>query len=70
MIVKSIGPDTNWEELLVESAVVIHLAARAHIMGDLSEDPLSEFRAVNTCGTLNLAKQAVQAGVKRFIFAP
>lgn len=48
--------------------VVIHLAARVHIMNDSSSDPLSEFRAVNTEGTLNLARQAAEAGVKRFIF--
>lgn len=48
--------------------IIIHCAARAHIMNDESLDPLSEYRAVNTEGTLNLAKQAVSAGVKRFIF--
>lgn len=48
--------------------VVVHCAARVHIMNDNSSDPLAEFRAVNTFGTLNLAKQAAQAGVKRFIF--
>jgi UDP-glucose 4-epimerase len=48
--------------------VLIHTAARVHIMNDYSDDPLAEFRAVNTLGTLNLAKQAAKAGVKRFIF--
>jgi len=44
--------------------VIIHCAARVHIMDDLSEDPLEKFRVVNTYATLNLAK----AGVKRFVF--
>ena len=48
--------------------VVIHSAARVHIMDDKSADPLTEFRKVNVEGTLNLARQAVEAGVKRFIF--
>ena len=48
--------------------VVVHCAARVHIMDDVVSDSLNEFRAVNTLGTLNLAKQAAQAGVKRFIF--
>ncbi|ODB36818.1 UDP-glucose 4-epimerase [Pseudoalteromonas sp. BMB] len=48
--------------------VLIHGAARVHIMDDTSSDPLKEFRTVNTVGTLNLAKQAAKAGVKRFIF--
>lgn len=47
---------------------VVHCAARVHIMDDKSANPLDEFRAVNTIGTLNLATQAAQAGVKRFIF--
>jgi len=48
--------------------VVIHLAARAHIMHDTASDPLAEFRKINTTGTLNFAIQAANAGVKRFIF--
>lgn len=48
--------------------VVIHCAARVHIMDDNSAEPLTEFRATNTAGTLNLAKQAAEAGVKRFVF--
>lgn len=47
---------------------VIHLAARVHIMGDNSNDPLMAFRQVNVGGAINLAKQAAERGVKRFIF--
>ena len=47
---------------------VIHCAARAHIMGDDATDPLAEYRRVNVRGTLNLARQAIEYGVKRFIF--
>lgn len=47
---------------------IIHCAGRAHIMNDTSKDPLQAFRAVNTYGTLKLAEQAAQAGVKHFIF--
>ena len=31
-------------------------------------DPLTEFRRINVAGTLNLARQAVAAGVRRFVF--
>ncbi|NOQ13582.1 MAG: NAD-dependent epimerase/dehydratase family protein [Methyloprofundus sp.] len=48
--------------------VVIHIAARAHIMHETQSNPLTEFRKVNTTATLNLARQAAEAGVKRFIF--
>ena len=37
-------------------------------MSDDSVDALEEYREVNTLGTMNLAKQAVASGVKRFIF--
>ncbi|HCP53928.1 MAG: hypothetical protein CMK72_04610 [Pseudomonadaceae bacterium] len=47
---------------------VIHLAGRAHVLNDKSIDPLAEFRSVNVQGTLSLAKQAISAGVQRFIF--
>ena len=53
---------------LFDQEVVIHLAARAHIMKDEVADPLTEYRRVNVDGTLNLARQAAAAGVKRFIF--
>lgn len=48
--------------------VVIHCAARAHIMNDTCNEQLAEYRKVNTEGTLNLARQSVLAGAKRFIF--
>lgn len=47
---------------------IVHLAARVHITHDSNSKPLIEFRRVNTEGTLNLARQAADAGVKRFIF--
>ena len=48
--------------------VVVHLAARAHVMNEKSAHPLDEYRDINTLATLNLADQAAKAGVKRFIF--
>ena len=59
---------TDWTATLQGKEVVLHAAARAHIMNDTAADPLTEFRKVNVVGTLNLARQAAEAGVKRFIF--
>lgn len=59
---------TQWQEALSDVDVVIHCAARVHVMHDRSGDPLAEFRAVNVDGTLNLARQAAAAGVKRLIY--
>ncbi len=47
---------------------VVHLAARVHVMNDKSQSPLEEYRMVNVAGTLNLARQAAECGVRRFIF--
>ncbi|WP_047238256.1 UDP-glucose 4-epimerase family protein [Chromobacterium subtsugae] len=58
----------DWCQILTDCDVVIHLAARVHQMHDTTPDPLSEFRRVNTSGTLHLARQAISAGVKRFVF--
>jgi UDP-glucose 4-epimerase len=59
---------TDWGRALEKIDVVIHCAARVHVMNDTSKDPINEFRKINTDGTLNLARQAALAGVKRFIF--
>lgn len=59
---------TDYSSIISGIDTVIHLAARVHIMNDSSLDPLAEFRSVNTEGSLNLARQAAETGVKRFIF--
>ena len=64
----TIDGSSNYSTALDSVSVVIHCAARAHIMNEESQDPLTEFRKVNTQGTLNLATQAASAGVKRFIY--
>lgn len=58
----------DWSAALASIDAVLHLAARVHIMVDPAADPLAAFRAVNTAGTLNLARQAAAAGVRRFVF--
>jgi UDP-glucose 4-epimerase len=66
-----IGPidgDVDWGAALQDVDVVIHLANRAHVMKERSDDPLQEFRRVNRDGTKALAEQAAAAGVKRFLF--
>lgn len=67
-LVPDIGATTDWGRALEDVDVVIHLAARVHVMRETSADPLALFRAVNTAGTLNLARQAAQAGVRRLVF--
>jgi len=66
--VGDISAQTNWGPALIDVATVIHLANRAHVMQETEADPLAVFRAINVDGTLNLARQAAKAGVKRFVF--
>jgi len=48
--------------------VVVHAAARVHMMQDRSTNPFAEFRKLNRDATLSLAALAANAGVKRFVF--
>lgn len=66
--VASISKNTCWAGVFDTVDTVIHCAARAHIMNDQSADPLSVFREINVDGTLSLASQAAQQGIRRFIF--
>ena len=59
---------TDWSMALMGVDTVVHTAARVHVMQEAAADPLTEFRRVNVQGTLNLARQAAQAGVRRLVF--
>jgi hypothetical protein len=66
--VGDIDGHTDWTEALRGMDVVIHLAARVHVMKDGAVDPLAEYLKVNLSGTERLARQAADAGVKRFVY--
>ena len=59
---------TRWSEALEDIQVVVHLAARAHVMNDDPVRAVQLFREVNVDGAVALAQQALEAGVKRFVF--
>lgn len=64
----SLNGANDWSEALADVDVIVHAAARVHVMNEASLDPLAAFREVNVEATLNLARQAAASGVKRFIF--
>ncbi|BBM03810.1 SDR family oxidoreductase [Microbulbifer sp. GL-2] len=66
--IDSLSADTDWCGALENTDVVIHTAARVHVMSENADNPLYEFRKVNVDGTLKLAREAASAGVKRFIY--
>lgn len=67
-VVGELSEAFDWSRALSEVGSVVHCAARVHVMRETSEDPQKEFRATNVEGTMNLARHAVKAGVRRFIF--
>jgi len=66
--IPEIGSDTDWTGALDDIDVVVHLAGMAHKKTRHPHDLYHSFMRVNVAGTMNLARQAEQAGVKRFIF--
>jgi len=66
--VASLSASTDWTKALAGIDVVIHCAARVHVMNEVSESPANLYFETNVAGTEALADQAAKAGVKRFIF--
>lgn len=66
--VGDIGPGTDWQAALAGVDMIVHLAARAHVMRDRASDPLAEYRRVNVAGSERLARAAAAAGVSRLIY--
>lgn len=60
--------DTNPDLILKKASVVVHLAARVHVMEEKSIDPANEFRKSNLDLTVSLARQSAACGVTRFVF--
>lgn len=67
-----VGPSLNevadWSALLSNVSTVVHCAARVHVMRGADAISMNAFWAINTAGTLNLARQAATGGVRRFVF--
>ncbi len=63
----NIDGSPEWADALAGCDVVIHLAARVHVMRDRSNDPLTEYRRVNTVGTVHMARCAAMTGVRRLV---
>lgn len=68
VLISSFEDQQDWTKALNGINIVIHLAARVHIMRESSEDSLNMYYKVNTEATKNLAEQAAKNHVKRFIF--
>lgn len=68
VVVGEINGETDWSHALSDVDVIIHLAARAHVLHESAFNPLEECRKVNVEGTCNLARAAAASGVKRLVY--
>lgn len=66
--VGDIGPTTDWGAALEQVDVVVHLAARVHLLKDNAKDSANEYRTTNVLGTERLARQAAASGVRRLVY--
>lgn len=67
VVTGEIDGNTDWRGALAGIDVIVHLAARVHVMQEHAIDPLAAYMAANAEGTRTLAEQAAQAGVRRFV---
>ena len=67
-IVGDIDGQTDWSSAIAGCEIVLHLAARVHVIRESASDPLAAFRKTNTEATVHLAKEAEKAGVRRLVF--
>jgi nucleoside-diphosphate-sugar epimerase len=66
--IESIDGDTDWKNTLEEINMIVHLAARVHIMNDIFADASSAYRYVNVAGTDLLSRMGAASGCRRFVF--
>lgn len=67
-VVGNIDGGSDWKSALNGVDVVVHLAARVHVLNDTAADPLAAYREVNVDGTQRLLEASIAAGVRRFVF--
>lgn len=68
IVVGDIAGPVDWRPALADVDVIVHLAARVHVINEKRDDALSAYRSVNTAATRRLATAAAEAGVRRFVF--
>lgn len=67
-VIGDISESTEWGTTLQGCTDVVHLAARVHQLQDDGVRAASLYHRTNVDGTLQLARQAAAAGIRRFVF--
>jgi nucleoside-diphosphate-sugar epimerase len=68
VVLANLDKSTDWNGVLRKGEVIVHLAARAHVMREKAADALEEFRKTNLHATVHLARSAASLGVKRLVY--
>jgi len=68
IIIKEINKETNWEKIIENCDIVIHLASIAHVSKYNNARMKKQYSRINYEGTINLFKAAINNKVKKFIF--
>ena len=63
------APDADLDAILAGASAVVHLAGRAHVQREVARDPAAAYASANVVATERLARAAIRAGVRRFVFA-
>jgi UDP-glucose 4-epimerase len=66
--VGELSGSTDWTAALRDVDTAFHLAARVHQVGDSGSDVEAAYRRTNADATEALARAAIAAGVRRFVF--
>ncbi|MEO8305979.1 MAG: NAD-dependent epimerase/dehydratase family protein [Betaproteobacteria bacterium] len=61
--------EADLDAILAGASAVVHLAGRAHVLGERGGDAASAYATANVTATARLARAAGRAGVRRFVFA-
>jgi UDP-4-keto-D-QuiNAc 4-reductase len=63
-----LAADADWRQTLSDVSIVLHTAGTTRVGIRDRAAALAELRSADVAGTLNLARQAADAGVQRFVF--
>jgi len=68
VLVPDVRDRSAWTKALRGVDAVVHLAARAHVMSENSENPDAEYARVNVNGTKVLLQCCAEKGIRRFVY--
>ncbi len=60
--------NTDWQQAIDTVDVVIHTAARVHMLNETADNPQQAYYAVNVAATDGVVQSAIKHNVKQFIF--